>query len=726
MLDIKINGQQAVLKTGTQIKFTRENPFFSEAGDYTLDVTFPLAGCKENQRIFGAVHRHEASRKALLHRSFTFALTAGTFVLSGRAAVTSVSQEEIKLQLLAGKSAFNFDSTNADSGEEVYIDELPLGMMTKHIHDKALAWINANFQEYWDSLSIHSETRGRNNALPAYLFSKIFTARERTQYMFGSSEDTNCVFFPIYSEADEAWSNPLDYRYWGDDIYMGDDANPRHRWRDDLQTYFFRLKEGKAHLLPHTQAPGAYIFQALNYQNGEWVNEDFSVAPQPYLCYVVEQIFAALGYTLRPENNALRQGAFRNVFIANARNTENLADILPHWTVREFFENLQKFLNVMVIVNGTQVSVVSRNTAYATSAPTVLYHVTDEQSTDLDEEADSRDPTAGNVGYDFPDELIAKNALGERYEEVEIRRFNSYAEIEADLAQLDYTVKLGSNILYIDRTTGERYYIAYVPSTNPLDFTGTFELRTIDLMGPLWRTDKDEIDTQLKFVPCRMHDYIPTYRTKMEWGDSIQKYAPETPHPVNPDNIDLDGGKYGGFHIPYLITSDTRESIKETKLNLSQEVMKDPAEESESDSDSEATGKRDVIELAYNPDVEHYFCYEQSYNPLTNYDFQILVRLAYPVGIPYYKDRFEQWKDEGEPLFVLRNRTGQVARELDALSLDIDTRSLTQFQFTDALFDPTAVVLIRGRKYVCQKLEVTINEHGLQPLKRGYFYELGT
>jgi len=100
-------------------------------------VSFPLAGCKENRRIFGAVHRPEASRKALLKRSFTFALTAGTFALSGRAAVTSVSQEEIKLQLLAGKSAFNFDSTNTDNGEEVYIDELPLGIVTQRIHAKS-------------------------------------------------------------------------------------------------------------------------------------------------------------------------------------------------------------------------------------------------------------------------------------------------------------------------------------------------------------------------------------------------------------------------------------------------------------------------------------------------------------------------------------------------------------------------------------------------------------
>ena len=101
MLEITINNLPAVLKSGTQIKFTRENPFFSEAGDYTLDVTFPLSGCAQNQKIFGAVHRSEASRKALLKRSFTFRLQTGLFSLSGKAAVTSVTQEEVKLQCIS-------------------------------------------------------------------------------------------------------------------------------------------------------------------------------------------------------------------------------------------------------------------------------------------------------------------------------------------------------------------------------------------------------------------------------------------------------------------------------------------------------------------------------------------------------------------------------------------------------------------------------------------------
>ena len=45
MLQLTIGGLPAVLKAGTSIKLTRENPFFSDAGDYTLEVTLPLDGC---------------------------------------------------------------------------------------------------------------------------------------------------------------------------------------------------------------------------------------------------------------------------------------------------------------------------------------------------------------------------------------------------------------------------------------------------------------------------------------------------------------------------------------------------------------------------------------------------------------------------------------------------------------------------------------------------------
>ena len=122
MIEIKINNQPAVFEENTQIKLTRENPLYSESGDYTIEVPFPLLGCPENQKIFGSVHRPEMSRKGLLKHSFDFALRANDTLIGGRARVISVTQEEIRLQLLAGKSAFNFDSTNDENGEEKYIE----------------------------------------------------------------------------------------------------------------------------------------------------------------------------------------------------------------------------------------------------------------------------------------------------------------------------------------------------------------------------------------------------------------------------------------------------------------------------------------------------------------------------------------------------------------------------------------------------------------------------
>ena len=52
MTNLYIDGRQAVLPTDTQIKVTTENPLFTDAGTYTLEVALPLEGCADNQRIF--------------------------------------------------------------------------------------------------------------------------------------------------------------------------------------------------------------------------------------------------------------------------------------------------------------------------------------------------------------------------------------------------------------------------------------------------------------------------------------------------------------------------------------------------------------------------------------------------------------------------------------------------------------------------------------------------
>ena len=51
------------------------------------------------------------------------------------------------------------------------------------------------------------------------------------------------------------------------------------------------------------------------------------------------------------------------------------------------------------------------------------------------------------------------------------------------------------------------------------------------------------------------------------------------------------------------------------------------------------------------------------------------------------------------------------------------TEHACQFAHRGAI-DPTRMFIIHSRRYACNKLELTIDENGLQPLATGYFYEI--
>ena len=123
-MQLLIDNKPVIVKKGTSIRLTRENPAISQNGDYTLDVTLPLAGCLENINVFGIPHYRHQPLVGLADKTFQFALEASRLRLTGTAVVTQVSEEEIKLQLLAGNTELNFD--NREGGDK-YIDELDLG-----------------------------------------------------------------------------------------------------------------------------------------------------------------------------------------------------------------------------------------------------------------------------------------------------------------------------------------------------------------------------------------------------------------------------------------------------------------------------------------------------------------------------------------------------------------------------------------------------------------------
>ena len=112
MRQLYIDGKPAVIKSGSSFKFYRENIYFTEAEDYTLDVTLPLRGCSENLAIFSAIHRPEMSAVHLIGKKYPFHFIAPPLDIEGSAIVTEINETDVKVQLLAG-------STGVDSA--VYI-----------------------------------------------------------------------------------------------------------------------------------------------------------------------------------------------------------------------------------------------------------------------------------------------------------------------------------------------------------------------------------------------------------------------------------------------------------------------------------------------------------------------------------------------------------------------------------------------------------------------------
>lgn len=123
MIRLMIDGKVAVLKAGTSFKLTRMNPYFEDQGDFTFEVQLPLDGCAENLAIFGALHRAEVGKVGLIGKKYDMQLIAPPVDIHGYAQITHITDAEVKVQLVAGRSSFS----HAIEDTAVYVDEMDLG-----------------------------------------------------------------------------------------------------------------------------------------------------------------------------------------------------------------------------------------------------------------------------------------------------------------------------------------------------------------------------------------------------------------------------------------------------------------------------------------------------------------------------------------------------------------------------------------------------------------------
>ena len=134
MITCIINGMAAFPAASQSIKITYGNQYVTDDGEYSYDINFPMS-IMNNRRVFHNVSRFDVSKVTQKFDDCKL-YVSGRLILSGVGTVISVTESEIKLQIVGGKSRIKYN----DRMTRHYIDEIPFGTADKPGYDVDKGW----------------------------------------------------------------------------------------------------------------------------------------------------------------------------------------------------------------------------------------------------------------------------------------------------------------------------------------------------------------------------------------------------------------------------------------------------------------------------------------------------------------------------------------------------------------------------------------------------------
>lgn len=117
---IFINSKEVAIKKGTSFEYVSENRLFSDADDFSLQISLPLKDSPQNLNVFGNIFRSDVAPEKI---SFSCEIQDAAMYKRGIAVITDFDDAEVKIQFLQGRSEQNYN----DSIDDIYINECDLG-----------------------------------------------------------------------------------------------------------------------------------------------------------------------------------------------------------------------------------------------------------------------------------------------------------------------------------------------------------------------------------------------------------------------------------------------------------------------------------------------------------------------------------------------------------------------------------------------------------------------
>ena len=636
MIICYINKRVAYPAAQSDIKVTLQNPFIKDGEEKTMEVTFPM-DIPENIKIFGAINRLDTHFRMDDYEECRL-VAAGIEIINGTGTVTSVTNKEVKLQILSGKSYLRYKA----EFDNVFIDEIYYGeLMPRHQHF---------------------------NGKPQSSKAVFNMASDINDHGF-IGEPGIYAFLPIHDEDNDIHVNMPSYLYDWD-----------------------------------RQAAGVSItFKAV----------------QPNLIFVLKKVLESLGYSI--ERNAFAREPWNRIYVASAKMTLVMSRTLPHWSAYKFLDEFRKLFNATFLFDESRKSVSIVPFGESGEMGTEYIDPLEEFSTSFDEEGVEY-LGSSNLEYELSDcdrdyDMISQDvmkAFGKK-------EYDDINALYRDFEQM--TVKQKMTTIF--HCPVGFFYGVPVHDEEEGPATG-YMLKECGWFSPMIRKESGST-IELHIVPVAMkaqkarcvsilltdreiYSGIRGWRTyggqEYEY-DSIEANI-SCDYPANASiQLYSDGDKEETNELDYVTVQDVIEGGEAIPERTSEDAIMEvffAAGTVLSSSELEIAGQDKGVGFEIGTVRQ----------PVAFTDYR---QAVYHASVP-------QWSlglnpVEGIACVGNNHNSGIKIRQ----NVNGNNEICIKFLF-DGKPDPRKIYICRNRKFVCSRIEINVNENGIDPIKNGYFYEM--
>ncbi len=460
-----------------------------------------------------------------------------------------------------------------------------------------------------------------------------------------------------------------------------------------------------------------------------WQNANSTLTFQPYLLYILKRICEQLGYSY--DFTALESSDFRYLIICNTLPSTweawNYAIALPHWTLTEFFEELENFLFGEFDINHKAKCITFQfSNSLVNKAGTIcLDDVIDSYTAEVTQEDESKYLASSNLKYADNDALLWSYYSCDWF----IRQNKSKAIEYATLAGLIQNAKtLKESGIYINkRGNGTVTYFCRGYSSNASEGNKLLYCKENDTYFVMY-CYKSEF--YKKINDTSFYRYYNRLLPVNQFGENyVGEDAQDIELKIVPAWIEGTDDTYGN-----VLFLDCGEMGSKDGWTIT---------EDESGSSSSYGGTRTFGTSSTDSDIDYnagdlaqgYASYQISKGEKDkSEDYFSVMYVGFWDGVFRQKpfqphpivDKIEVWDDFTylTSSYSLRLNEGKM-NALRSVLYRIDGKKKYHFSFmSDTIPSPCALFYIRGGKYVCEKITATFHETGRSQLLKGIFYRV--